>query len=276
MAMLFVTAWLWGCGASQAKGRAPLYDLASGRYLSEKQFLDRILEARIILVGEHHTNSKHHDAQLSVIKQFVQAGVDVAVGLEMFRQDSQADLDQWVAGRLAEDDFKSIYLKNWNFPWPIYRDIFLYAKENGIALVGLNVSEGITRQVAYHGFDSLTERQRDTIGNISCNVSKEYREFIEDAFGAHAHGRLNFNNFCEAQLIWDTVMAQNAMAYLDLHPQKRLVILAGTGHARKMGISAQIKSRDGPQTLVILPEVEGHITTETMGLNDADFLFITP
>ncbi len=276
LAALLATGWLGGCSTSRAKVRMPLYDLASGSHLPEQQLFERLLETPIILVGEHHTNTFHHQAQLTVIKQLKQAGVDLAVGLEMFRQDSQAALDQWIAGRLSESEFKSIYLKNWNFPWPIYRDIFLYAKKNSIAMVGLNVSEGITRQVAYHGFNSLSAQEREKIGNISCDVSQEYREFIKDAFGAHAHGQLNFNNFCEAQLIWDTVMAQNAMKYVDMHPEKHMVILAGTGHARKMGIAAQIKLRKGPQTLVILPEVDDHITAETIGLGDADFLFLKP
>jgi uncharacterized iron-regulated protein len=61
----------------------------------------------------------------------------VAVGLEMFRSDSRADLDRWVAGGIDEARFKAIYLDNWNYPWKLYAPIFEYARRQKIALVGL-------------------------------------------------------------------------------------------------------------------------------------------
>lgn len=264
---------LWSCNGALLSTHLPLYDLAAGLPLNPEQAVLRLEKAPIILVGEHHSNPDHHKIQLAVIQSLERAGRQVAIGLEMFRKESQPALDQWIAGNLTEEEFSAIYLENWNFPWSIYRDIFIYARDHGIAMVGLNAAEGITRQVAYHGYDSLSDDQKAQIGNISCNVSRRYKAFIRDAFGAHAHGNLDFTNFCEAQLIWDTVMAENALAYHRRHPQNHLIILAGTGHARKMGIPAQIKKRFGPPVLVILPETEESITIENTGFEDADVLF---
>ena len=85
----------------------------------------------------------------------------VVIGLEMFRSDSQAFLDQWVSGQMDEVRFKSIYLDNWDYDWLMYRPIFAFAREaNNIPLVGLNVSRRITAQVAYRGFESLTEEAK--------------------------------------------------------------------------------------------------------------------
>ncbi len=273
--LLLLSGGVLGCKtAPHHQARLPLYDLEKDVNVPDSQALSRLTEAPIILVGEHHTNPAHHAIQLSVIKELNDSGADVAVGLEMFRQENQAALDQWIDGELSEKEFAAIYLENWGFPWKFYRDIFMYAKDNEIELVGLNVASGVTRQVAYHGFGSLNEEQRRQIGNITCDVTPRYRQFIRNAFGAHAHGDLNFNNFCEAQLIWDTVMAINALEYLDKNPQKKLVILAGTAHARKMGIPSQVKQRSPLPMVIVLPETERSISIQNTGFDDADYLFL--
>lgn len=264
---------LSGCHGALSKARLPLYDLSVGSPMNDNQALSTLESAPIILVGEHHTDPDHHEVQLAVIGTLVQTGRKVAIGLEMFRKESQPALDQWIAGESTEEAFAAIYLDNWNFPWPIYRDIFIYARDHGIPMIGLNVAEGITRQVARHGYASINAHQKKQIGNIACEVSPKYKTFIQNAFDAHAHGDLNFTYFCEAQLVWDTVMAENILAYHRKHPDRQLVILAGTGHARKMGIPAQIKKRSGPPVLVILPTTENSITIENTGFEDADFLF---
>jgi hypothetical protein len=51
--------------------------------------------------------------------------------------------------------------------------------------------------------------------NISCNVTSEYEAHIKSAYRDHAHGQFNFTYFCEAQLVWDTIMAINALNYLE-------------------------------------------------------------
>jgi uncharacterized iron-regulated protein len=49
-------------------------------------------------VGEQHDNPAHSRAQLAIIKSLRQSGAKVALGLEMFRRESQEQLDRWAAG----------------------------------------------------------------------------------------------------------------------------------------------------------------------------------
>ena len=99
-------------------------------------------------------------------------------------------------------------------------------------------------------------------------------DYIKKAFGGHAHGKLNFTYFCEAQLVWDTVMAINALDYLNNHPNAMMVVLTGAGHAQKNAIPRQICKRSNAAHAVILPEIKGVIDPETVDHSDADYIML--
>jgi uncharacterized iron-regulated protein len=251
-----------------------IYDIQDGRAAPITEMVPTLSQNRIVIVGEHHNNKSHHEAQLKVIRTFKEAGIEVAAGLEMFRSDSQEALDRWVAGEIGEAEFEQIFYDNWGYSWENYRVIFDYARQEKVPLIGLNVPREITRQVASRGFKSLSAEQRGKLSNIACRVDKEYMEYIKRAYGGHAHGKLNFTYFCEAQLVWDAVMAVNTLDYLKKNPTSLVVILTGTGHAQKNAIPRQIKERSDLAHAVILPEVKGFIDPQTIDKSDADYIML--
>jgi uncharacterized iron-regulated protein len=251
-----------------------VYDLNGNTLLELSQVAQKLAGERIVVVGEHHNNRSHHWAQLRVVQALKAAGANVAVGLEMFRKDSQAALDQWVAGRMGRRDFEKAYYDNWNFPWDAYSMIFEYAREQGISLIGLNVSRAITRQVATRGFQSLSEEQKGRLADVTCRVDEAYMDYIRGAYGAHGHGQMNFTHFCEAQLVWDTAMAVHALEFIEKHPGSLVVILTGVGHAQKGAIPRQIRERSGIPVSVFLPEVPGSIDTESVNDTNTDYLLL--
>ncbi len=261
-------------GAIQAHFSSRIFDLQSGREMPMSAVTAALKENRIILIGEHHNNENHHRAQLGFIRALRESGARVAIGLEMFRSDSQKDLDRWIAGTIDEKRFQEIYYDNWNFPWSAYRMIFEYAREHKLPLVGLNVPRDITRKVSRQGFQSLSEAQKGALSDITCRVDKEYMDYIRKAFGAHGHGNLDFTYFCEAQLVWDNVMAVNSLEYLKNNPDAVLVLLAGTGHVQKGAIPRQIRQRSEVPHAVILPEVEGIFDSRSISTRDADYIIL--
>jgi uncharacterized iron-regulated protein len=251
-----------------------IYDLQNNKEMLMSEVIPELKKNRIILVGEHHTNQNHHFAQLNVIQSLNEAGVQVAIGLEMFRNDSQQALDHWVDGNIGEAEFQAIYYDNWTYPWSAYQMIFEYAKKEKIPMIGLNVPRDITRQVSRKGFNSLSEEQKGKLANVSCRVDKEYMDYIKKAFGGHGHGKLNFTYFCEAQLVWDSAMAINTLEYLKKYPDAVVVLLAGTGHVRKGAVPRQIRLRSDTPHAVILPKIKGIIDPQTVGLKEADYIML--
>jgi uncharacterized iron-regulated protein len=261
-------------GVLQAHLDHRIYDLQNSREMLLSEVISDLKKNRIILVGEHHTNQNHHYAQLNVIQSLNEAGAQVAIGLEMFRSDSQQDLDHWVGGNIGEAEFQEIYYDNWTYPWSNYRMIFEYAKQEKIPMIGLNVPREITRQVSRKGFNSLSAEQKGKLADVSCRVDKEYMDYIKKAFGGHGHGNINFTYFCEAQLVWDTAMAVNTLEYLKKYPDAVVVLLAGAGHVQKGAVPRQISLRSETPHAVILPRIEGMVDRQTVGIQDADYIML--
>ena len=262
------------CSTRASHQTRQFFDLQQDRISASDQTFAQLRDKRIILVGEQHNSEQHHQDQLYVIQRLHSSGINLAIGMEMFRSDSQDYLNRWVSGQMSERDFKTVYYDNWNYDWPLYQPILVFARDNAIPVVGLNVPREITRQVSRKGFGSLTKSQRGKVSNVVCRVDKEYMDYIKQAYGAHAHGDLNFTYFCEAQMLWDAAMAANSVEFLKKNPDTTMVVLAGMGHVRKQAIPTQIRQRSQLPYVVILPGVSGSIDPDRVTDKDADFLLL--
>src|SRR5919198_4158442 len=172
------------------------------------RMIAEIKGVNLVFVGEIHAREEHHEAQLRVIRSLHRAGVPLAIGLEMFTAECQPDLDLWVAGKIDEQVFLKKYDKNWGMPWPLYREIFLYARTNRIPLIGLNVPREIVQKVAQSGFASLTPEEKGKLPPaITCNVDSAYMAFIRKAYTEHFGTEKSLLHFCEAQMVWTKAMA---------------------------------------------------------------------
>lgn len=256
-----------------APGHAHTLRLADGSYVGFAELVADLKKVRLVFIGELHDHEGHHRAQLQVIRALKEAGVPVAVGLEMIRRENQGALDLWVAGRISEENFLKVYRQNWSM-WPAYRDIFHYARQAKLPLLGLNLSREITQQVARNGFASLSPQQLGELQGVRCDVDARYQEFIRRSLGGHAPNGTRFLHFCEAQLLWDSIMAQALLDYLARHPDTTVVVLAGSGHAWKYGIPEQIRRRSAVEFRVLLPAVARRIEPENITPTEADYLLL--
>lgn len=92
-------------------------------------------------------------------------------------------------------------------------------------------------------------------------------------FGWHGQKNAEFTNFCEAQVLWDSVMAINLLAYHEKNPGTRIVVLAGGGHSWKPGIPRQIALRKDMAVTVFLPETQ-KLNRRNVSEQDTDFLWL--
>jgi len=216
------------------------------------------LDAKAFLIGENHDNYSHHDSQYQFIKELNEAGKDVAVGLEMFQRRFQPALDAYLKGEISQKDMlvQAEYYKRWSFDFRLYKPIFDYAKEHNIPLIALNLEKELTKKVSKGGIPSLSE---DEIRQIPSDIEYTggmYKSFLYSIFSMHAMGR-DFENFYQAQLLWDETMADTAAKYVKAHPEKTMVILAGNGHIRYgHGIAKRFERRTGIKGVIVVQDEE--------------------
>ena len=241
--------------------------------ISPEELVRDLRSAQVIFIGELHDRTGHHQAQLSVIRALKRGNQPLAIGLEMFRKDSQAALDRWVSGSYPIGSFLKVYEDNWSM-WPKYEGIFTYARTEKIPLVGLNIPRELSSKVARKGFAALPDEQRQALGNVRCVVTPEYGNMIKQAMGGYGGHGQQFLFFCEAQILWDTMMARHLADFLKENPKHRVVVLAGSSHTWKFGIPRQLLEQMEVSYRVILPEVEDRVTRYEINEQFADYLWL--
>lgn len=250
--------------------------LSDGEMLTFQEMLLDLSNTDIIFVGEFHDNKRHHDAQLDIIRAFADAGYPVSIALEMFQAGQQHELDMWVGGRLGTETFQQIFRSYWPASWSLYRDIFTFARQNRIPMIGLNVPKEITRKVSRSGIQSLTpEESRQLPPDITCeDIDERYMDFIQRAFEGHDTDSRDFIHFCQAQRVWDKTMAWNLLDYADANPGRLVIVLAGTAHSWKRGIPEYVRNYSAYSYVVIIPEEAGKMDPMNMSYEDTDYILL--
>ncbi|MDA8099046.1 MAG: ChaN family lipoprotein [Nitrospiraceae bacterium] len=251
-----------------------VFRVRDGKTVSFETMMDDLRTADIIYIGELHDEPELHRLELDIIQALHETDTSFAVGLEMFRAESQKTLDAWVGGTLSLERFLPDYYENWRMPWPLYRDIFLYTREHRIPLIGLNIPDSISDAVAKKGFDALPEKLRKQLPpGLSCNVDPAYQRFIRDAYRGHEHrSSSEFLHFCEAQQVWDKSMAFYLLNYRKHNPGMKVAVLTGFGHAWRKGIPAQVAEEATIASRVVLPMGPVQGDPRTAKTSDADYL----
>jgi uncharacterized iron-regulated protein len=259
-----------------AAGRDSLVRVSDGQAVTFDAMIRDAVRSDVIVIGEIHGDPRHHALQLEVIRALHESDTPMIIGMEMFRQNNQKDLDAWTQGVIPVDRFVPIYYRNWTIRWTLYEDIFLYAREHGIPIAGLNIPEEIATAVARRGFSALSAAERQMLPpGISCTVDKSYMAFIRRAYAGHDRGDgKSFVHFCEAQMVWDKSMAANLTAFMKENPGKKAVVLAGVGHAWRRGIPEQLSLLSGYRTSVILPVLPDQADLKNVSVEDADYLVL--
>ncbi len=248
-------------------------DVSERVEVSKEAFLEDLRRVQVIFMGEFHDHVGHHEAQLAVIKALDDDERPLAIGLEMFRRDSQEDLDVWTANKMPLLEFVEVYNQNWSM-WPEYSKIFMYARNQEVKMVGLNIPRNITRKVASTGFKSLSSKERLLLGNVQCEVDPTYGRYIRQAMGGYGGHGEQYLYFCEAQLLWDTMMARNLIDFLKENPDYRVLVMAGSGHAWRFGIPRQLVEQSDISYRVVLPEIIGRVDRESVTKDIADYLWL--
>ena len=250
---------------------SPVLDLNA--FSTMEQIIPALADKRVVFIGEQHTRYDHHLTQLEIIRRLHALHPQLAIGMEMFQQPFQRYLDEYVTGNI--DEFSMLrsteYYRRWRMDFRHYAPILRYAREHGLPVIALNVPGELSHKVAHVGLDGLSDAERRQLPADIAPADAAYRKRIKAVFDYHPKEEgHDFEQFLEAQLLWDEGMAERAAAFLDIHPEHQLVVLAGNQHLAWSGtIPQRVQRRAQVTTAVILNSWSGQVVP---GL--ADFLLL--
>lgn len=264
-------------------------DTRAGELITPAQFAQRLAGTRVLFIGEEHTTPEFHDVELAAIKALHDAGREVLVGLEMYPYDQQQPLDQWIDGKLTEIGFVDLsgWYVYWSHHWGYYRDIFNYAREQGLRMYGVNMPRAAVNLVREKGFDALDAETRKHLPPKIDLTNAEHRRLFRAYFSDDdaLHSRMSdaaLDSLYRAQVTWDASMGWNAAQALEQHGGKNaiIVILIGAGHvAYNLGGVRQLEANYAGEVRSLIPVAVRNADGKPVGpvrASYADFIWGVP
>jgi uncharacterized iron-regulated protein len=249
--------------------------IALGSAEPMQSLIGRLVDRRVVMVGETHNRYDHHLQQLAILRGLHQLDPNVALGVEWFQLPAQPHLDDFVAGRIGEAEMleRTGYFDRWRFDYRLYRPVIQYAKENGIPIIGLNAPVELTNRISEVGIDGLSADEKQKLPEID-RSNTAYAEDLRNFFQQHPGGeKRSFDRFLDVQLTWDETMADTAARYLHENPGRRMVVMAGSGHiAYRWGIPDRLQRRLPDAAMATVVFDDGKDVNEKL----ADYLVFSP
>ena len=238
------------------------------------EVVKNVERADVIFIGEIHDSTQNHKAQLDIVRSLHAKKFTIAIGLEMFTREDQQKLDDWTEGKLDEESFLPIYSRNWSYGWQLYRDLFMFARDNHIPLIALNIPKSVISRVMAHGSSALQESEIPPKVSWSLNESQtDYMRIISRQVFGNTPPDKFVARLCEAQALRNSAMAWNIVKYRQKHEADKVVVLAGTWHAVKNGVPERLSANGTLTYKVILPELT-EFNLENATDREADYLIM--
>jgi uncharacterized iron-regulated protein len=207
---LFQTSQLF----SQDKPAYVIYT-ANGKKTTFEKLVESTENKELILFGEFHDNPISHWLQLELTKEmYAEVGSNLQLGFEMFEQDQQVLLSQYLLGDLTAKQFKDT-MRLWPNYETDYAPIIDFAKTNKLFCVASNVQRKYASLLFKKGrkaLDTLSLTIKSQMAPIDFIVDTTLSQYKE-VYTMGGHMGVNMGkNMVESQAFKDATMAQFIMA----------------------------------------------------------------
>ncbi|MEE9199964.1 MAG: ChaN family lipoprotein, partial [Candidatus Brocadiales bacterium] len=222
LAFLILAASVGTEGAERLRGLpselaiGDIVHVATGEKIDFSELAGFFDGARIVYVGEVHTNAEAHEFQLQVLKEFYERyGDNIAIGMEMFKRPYQDVLDRWSRGEISEEELlrDTHWKEEWGYDYGLYKGIMDFAREKKIPVIALNVTKELQKKISRKGLSGISDADRATLPSID-TTDFYHRRYLQKIFKGHTDMSGDFDKFYEVQCVWEDVMADSIARYL--------------------------------------------------------------
>jgi len=200
-------------------------------------FLDGLLaRSDVIAFGEYHDDLEGSRFESRIWENLT--GPDLAgtrpatLAMEFFERDTQADLDLYLAGSLAEDEFVKRTRQGPGYA-KAHRALIERAKATKRPVVAANAPRRLVtayrkQEAPYAEWKaSLPEADRAALPRDTQEIDDAYRTRFFDLMGAERGAKI-----FKAQSLWDDAMAETVADRRAAHPDERVLLIVGGFHVQ--------------------------------------------
>ncbi|MFN7930666.1 MAG: ChaN family lipoprotein [Blastocatellia bacterium] len=235
-----------------------VFDTKDKRFTDFEAMLADLARADVVFIGEQHDDPGTHRLELAILEGIARRRSNVIVALEMFERDVQQQMNDYLAGKISEADFK----KN-SRPWPRYdtdyKPLIEFAKAKGWQVVAGNVPRRYASQVGKSGLsaaEKLPEAERSYLAKqFSCPSDDYFKRFTE-AMGVHPGDSKGdskeapkmdaavIEKMYQAQCVKDETMGESIAVAAQAAPNALIIHYNGAFHSDyRLGTAARTKQR---------------------------------
>lgn len=253
---------------------------AAGEALSSEELHAALSTAELVCVAEEHSNPHHHYAQLEVLQGLASRtparGLELGLGLEMFRFPDQPSLDAYSSDAITETQLldQTQFDRNWGHDYALYRPLVEFGQQRGLDLVALNAPVELTRSVARDGLAALPKDLAELVPELDLDDA-EHRKLFDENMVGHPDTEGRADRLYAAQVIWDETMAERAARWIAARrPARQLMVVAGMAHCHRTAVPARVQRRIGGHVLSVRPMIQSDGGTEPIFLDGFDYGFV--
>ena len=195
---------------AQQKPAYILYN-AKGKKVDYDKMMKQLVKQDIVLIGEFHNNPISHWMQLEITKD-AKLHRSLVLGAEMFEQDNQAALDNYLQGKITAKGLDSS-ARLWNNYQTDYAPLVNFAKENNISFAATNIPRRYASMVNKGGFevlDTLSDLEKTWIAPLPFAFDSTLPGYVNMIKMMAGHGT---PNMVKAQASKDATMAHFILKY---------------------------------------------------------------
>ncbi len=235
-----------------------LFDVASRTEQTPAALIERLRDARFILLGERHDQPDHHALQAFVVASLAGAGRRPGVAFEMLHEGQAGALRRSLAAAPADVDALAVAV-NWEASgWPdfsLYRPVFLATLESALRVYAANLPPARVRAAGLGSPDAAVRALLDEAAVPSGAGRARLAATIDRSHCGHASPAM-IEAMIESQRLRDAAMAR-ALVAADAEGRDGAVLIAGSGHvARDHGVPLQLVERAPGASVLSIAFVE--------------------
>ena len=205
---------------------------------------DALKDYDVIFLGEWHDHAGNHLAEMALFRALYDRAPSLALSMEMFERDVQPVVDDYLAGRIGEDNFRGKG-RAWGNYAESYRPLVEYAKEHKLPVIAANVPASVVRCVGAEGAGYLARMPADkrnwAAGELHLGdgpYKEKFLRFLEedgshgqDANRTEAQKKEAAEKSFASQVTRDDTMAESIFLFQQKNPGRKVVHITGAFHA---------------------------------------------